>query len=288
MTVTIDTTDRHSVECRIEGRANTGPVLLVVPAMGVRASFYLPLAQALASLGTTVMCADLRGNGGHSVRRRDGHDWGYEEMIGADLYAQVSWLRDAFPGRPVLLLGHSLGGQLGCLYAARHPGQLDGLILTGSGMVDWRGWGRARFKRWLQYVLIGALTRALGYFPGERMGFAGNEPPGQMRDWVHSALTGRYRPTGASIDYEAALQAVRLPLLAITFHSDDYAPKGAAQRLLAKMPAADIEHLDLADHQVGLHPAGHFRWAREPDRVLPYYRQWLQRHFPGDGKLPRS
>lgn len=178
MTVIIETTDRYSVECHIEGgtdeggaKAGAGPVVLVIPAMGVRASFYAPLAQALAGLDMAVACADPRGNGGHSVRRLDGHDWGYEEMIGADLHALVSWVRSVFPARPVLLLGHSLGGQLGCLYAARYPGHLDGLILTGSGMGDWRGWGRARFKRWAQYVLIGALTRMLGYFPGEHLPF---------------------------------------------------------------------------------------------------------------------
>lgn len=34
-------------------------------------------------------------------------------------------------------------------------------------------------------------------------------------------------------------------------------------------------------------PAGHFRWAREPDSVLAYYRRWLQRHFPAGKQLSR-
>lgn len=36
------------------------------------------------------------------------------------------------PGQPVVLAGHSLGGYLAMLYAARHPRALDALVLIGS------------------------------------------------------------------------------------------------------------------------------------------------------------
>lgn len=36
------------------------------------------------------------------------------------------------PGQPVVLAGHSLGGYLAMLYAARHPSALNALVLIGS------------------------------------------------------------------------------------------------------------------------------------------------------------
>lgn len=272
--------DGATIECEIFGEDKQGAVVLIAPAMGVRASFYRALVDGLVAQDCTVMPFDLRGIGGHSERRDKGANWRYHEMITADFEAAVSHARSQFNGRPLILLGHSLGGQLGCLFAARNPVALDGLVLAASCMVDWRGWGMiGGFKRLIQYMGIGLTTRVVGYFPGEKIGFAGNEPSGQMKDWVRSALTGRYRLDGADIDYDKALANVSMPILALTFHSDTFAPAAACDRLLMKMPRAQVKHLDLSDTDVGLKQAGHFQWARKPAGVLPHISDWLRANF---------
>lgn len=280
MLFSVRASDGETIECVSHGTSERGPVLLIAPAMGVRAGFYSGFADHLAALGYQCIRFDLRGNGGHSVRRENGADWGYDLMVQRDFHALVEAVTARYPQRPRVLVGHSLGGQLGCLLAAAYPADLDGIILIGSCMVDWRGWGKlGGVKRWLQYIQIGIVTRLLGYFPGQKLGFAGNEPAGQMRDWVHSALTGRYAPQPSSIDYEAALQQVRLPILALTFASDSYAPLAACRRLLRKMPAAQVTQLDFSDHQMGKTALGHFNWAKHPDGVLPTLTQWLDKYF---------
>lgn len=276
----IYTHDGATIECDVFGENNRGAVILIAPAMGVRASFYRVLAEGLVAQDCTVMPFDLRGIGGHSERREQGANWHYQEMIVADFAAAVTHARRRFEGRPLLLLGHSLGGQLGCLFAARNPAALDGVILAASCMVDWRGWGTVGgLKRLLQYAGIGLTTRLFGYFPGEKIGFAGNEPRGQMKDWVRSALTGRYQFDGADIEYEKALAEVSIPILALTFHSDTFAPAAACDRLLLKMPRASAKHLDLSDADVGLKQAGHFQWARQPAKVIPHISDWLHENF---------
>lgn len=284
----IETADGEFIECAVEGEGNAGVVVAIAPAMGVRAGFYRAVAASLAAHGLTAISFDLRGNGGHSVRRMNGRDWGYEEMVVNDFDAVIMALRQRFLGRKIVVLGHSLGGQLASLYAGRFPGRLDGLILVASCMVDWRGWnGVSKFQRLFQYFNIAMITSLLGYFPGERLGFAGNEPRGQMRDWVASAITGKYRPRGATIDYESALATVSIPVYALTFAADPYAPASACKKLLMKMPNAQVCHEDIGGLRARASVAAHFNWAKErpvgesmeEPMVVPLVQRWLTESF---------
>lgn len=284
----VETADGEFIECALEGEENTGVVVAIAPAMGVRAGFYKAVLASLAARGMTAVTFDLRGNGGHSARRTNGCDWGYEEMIVNDFDAVVEAVRRRFVGRSVVLLGHSLGGQLACLYAGRFPGRVDGLILVASCMVDWRGWkGMSGVRRLFQYFNVAMITSLLGYFPGEKLGFAGNEPRGQMRDWVASALTGKYRLRGAGVDYEAALATVSLPVFALTFAADPYAPASACEKLLRKMPNAKVTREDIGERGAKVSVASHFNWAKlqnvgestvEP-LVVPLVQRWLAESF---------
>jgi pimeloyl-ACP methyl ester carboxylesterase len=46
--------------------------------------------------------------------------------------AFLDWLINSLPGKPVTLVGHSLGGAVAMMYAARHESALDRLILVDS------------------------------------------------------------------------------------------------------------------------------------------------------------
>ncbi len=90
-----------------------------------------------------------------------------------------------------------------------------------------------------------------------------------MRDWSRQARTGRYAPTGAAIDYEDQLRGVRARVLSVAVEGDDYAPRPACDRLLAKMPEARVERVDLPATWTVRRPIDrHFRWAKEPSAML--------------------
>jgi len=46
----------------------------------------------------------------------------------SDVASLVKLARSREPALPAFMLGHSAGGVVACLYAARHPAQLAGLI----------------------------------------------------------------------------------------------------------------------------------------------------------------
>jgi predicted alpha/beta hydrolase len=251
--------------------APSAPVLICMPAMGVAAKFYEPLAGPILQEGWCFVTADLRGNGLSALRVRRGISFGYHEMVSFDWPVVVDKVKDLFPGAPVYLLGHSLGGQLSALYLAADPNAAAGLILVAAPSVHWRGWD---FPLNLG-VLVGtqaacAMAKALGYFPGRKIGFGGTEAKGVICDWARQARTGRYEPAGSEIMYERLLAGMEFPVLAFSFEGDFLSPERAVENLLAKMTRASTTHVNLAGDDLD-----HFRWVKGPVPVIEKIREWL-------------
>ena len=87
--------------------------VLVAGAMGVKASFYAPLAEYMSRRGAAALTVDYRGIGGSRPRRSlrhfhaTFHDWGERDLAGA-----LEWLAWRVPEVPLLWVGHSAGAQL--------------------------------------------------------------------------------------------------------------------------------------------------------------------------------
>jgi len=256
------------------------PVIVCMPAMGVPAGYYEPLALAGVEQGWHVITADLRGIGHSSVRASRHTQFGYRDLVRYDWPAFVSAARERFPTNPILLLGHSLGGQLSALYASANPDKIEGLILVASGSVWYRGWG---FPRNIGIIIssqfIRAVAEILGYFPGKRLGFAGTESKQLIRDWAGTALSGRYDSLGNSVNYETLLSEVRIPVLAISFAEDVFAPYRAVQILCGKMSKAATTHHHLQAEDLGLSDGqlDHFNWVKNPAPIVSTISQWISR-----------
>lgn len=183
-------------------------------------------------------------------------------------------MRQRFPGAPLYLLGHSLGGQISCLYASTRPAEaLAGLILIACSSVHWRLWSR-RFLVFTQGITL--LSHLVGYFPGHRFRFAGREARTLIRDWARQARTGRYVFGRPRIDYEPLLAEVDLPVLAVSLEGDWLAPPAAMDGLIGKMPRARITRHHLDPKALGYERIDHFRWVRQPGVVMPVVLEWLK------------
>ncbi len=273
----IDVTAKDGAASKITvfegGHAPSAPVLVCMPAMGVPAKYYDPLAGPILQEGWRFVTADLRGNGLSALRVRKGVDFGYREMLSFDWPAVTEAVRKRFPQAPLCLFGHSLGGQLSALYLAANGREADGLVLVAAPSVYWRGWGLPLGLG----ILAGtqgacAAARVLGYFPGRRLGFGGTEARGVICDWARQSRTGRYEPAGSPVDYEGLLEKLRIPVLAVSFEGDFLSPERAVANLLAKMPAADIVHVNLSGYGLD-----HFGWVRNAAPLIGPLREWMPR-----------
>ena len=242
--------------------------------MGVSARQYLPLAQALAQRGVAVVLHEWRGIGS-SDRRAGRHcDWGYRELLADDLPAALAEVGRRWPQAAYWLGGHSLGGQLATLYAALHPAACAGLVLVASGAPYW-----PRFRRgWLvglAYVVAPWLAAAVGYLPGRRIGFGGNEARGVIADWARTGRTGRYAAAGMAQDFERQMAALSLPILALRLHDDWLGPKASLDWLLGKMPRASCSVDVITAQDLDNKVADHFGWMKTPQVVATHIASWL-------------
>ncbi|MEV6316365.1 alpha/beta fold hydrolase [Streptomyces sp. NPDC051776] len=257
-------------------------VIVIWPAMGVKASHYDAFGAELAASGFGVVTVDLRGQGDSLPVPRRGHRYGYEDIATQDWPRVIATARETFGHElPLYVLGHSLGGQLSLLHLARRPDSVDGMVLVASGSVHYRCYtGLARLRVLLGPQLMALIAAALGYWPGDRLGFGERQSARLVRDWARTSRTGKWRPAGAGVDYESLLPGVRIPVLAISLEGDDLAPPTAVDGLCGKLPSARVDrrHCVLPDR--GGSP--HFRWVRDGDVIAGLIREWADGGPAGD------
>lgn len=254
------------------------PVVVCLPAMGVRASHYQEFAQALSLTGVHVVTSDLRGVGSSSVRASRHCDFGYADMLERDLPALMAAVDACFPGHPRWLLGHGLGGQLGALYLSAHGEAARGLMLVAAGSAHYKGWPwRWRWRVLGTLVLLRLLCSVLGHVPAGRSGLVGSQACGVVADWSGNCCTGRYVVRHSTHDYEQSLARMAGPVLALSFARDALAPRRSVDNLLAKFGQARVTARHLQRDHPGLENIGHFRWARQPQAVVQAIHEWMHR-----------
>lgn len=261
----------------VQPAAYPNQVVYWLPAMGVPAKHYLPLAEALAAHGIAVALHEWRGIGSSDRRASRASDWGYRELLETDLAAGVREARTRWPQAKCWLGGHSLGGQLACLYASLQRDEFAGIALVASGAPYW--WNFAYAPLILAALALATpLAKLLGYLPGRRIGFGGNEARGVIADWSRSGRTGRYAASGTPVDFERQLATLHVPVVALRLRDDWLAPARSLAWLLDKMPRTSQHVGIVAPDQLAGQTADHFTWMKVPDGIAAQLAEWMEIH----------
>lgn len=231
--------------------------VLVLPALGVPARAYRGLGDQLAQRGVSTGLYEIRGQGTRPAATR-ADDYGYTELAD-EVGPAIAAFRDHAGVERVVLMGHSLGGQLALIHAALVAPH--DVVFIASGLPYWRDYdGIFGLAMLPAGQVIGLLPQVLRVSPS--WSFGGVQSRGVMWDWGYTARAGRW-PRIHGADPLAALADARIRILAVHVEHDTYTPPAVMRRVLHAAASAGIEEYEYTQAEAGA-PLDHIRWTRAP------------------------
>jgi predicted alpha/beta hydrolase len=242
----------------------TCPVVLISPAMSVSSRFYRPVVAAFEEHGWDAVALPRRGFERDGEPASRSNDWSYADEI-RDIADVVAKVRAEQPGRPVILLGHSLGAQLGAGHQLHHDAA-DAFVVVGASLPYFRHYPRAGLPLLAMSGAITATARIRGFVPKPLFGAPGAAT--LMREWAHMVRTGRPPFT--------VPHPVTSPTLVVDLEGDTYALLPATQRFVDQLlDPATLTRWTYARSAV---PEGgtthHVGWAKTPAPVVDRIVEW--------------
>jgi predicted alpha/beta hydrolase len=253
-------------------------VVVINAATAVRRRYYDRFAQYLASHGFAVVTYDYRGIGDSAPRRLRGFEASMQDWGELDQPAVVAHARHWQPGVPLMLIGHSVGGQIVGLL--REPDQVSRVLLVAAQHNYYGLWRpQERYVLWALWTLVMPVaSHALGYFPSTAFGLGENLPRGVALEWARWCRSPGALVEAIGGNARERFTRYRGPLLALSFSDDTkFAPRRAVDGLLEFYVNARREHVHLSPADLGAREIGHFGFFRERTGAggWPIVLEWL-------------
>ncbi len=244
-------------------------VFFILPAMGVRASYYSGFAEKFSQRGVAVATMDFRGHGNSSLRASRTCDWGYAQLV-SDIQEAAFLLKKRINFLRLYLVGHSMGGQIAHLTAAKFPSLINGVFSIASSdpyYKMWKSW--QQFPFYLATLAIHPVTWMVGHFPGYFFGFAKREARTAIGDWARAVRTGKFILANDSFDYQRGKFLYTDRIVAISIQDDWLAPRRAVEFTLGQFQNAKlIKHVELSCEKNTEQTLTHFNWVKYPERII--------------------
>jgi predicted alpha/beta hydrolase len=272
--VAVTAADGLSLGGRVyEPRGKVALHVLVLPGIGVPQRVFRHVSAWLAARGARVVSIDYRGideslHADGAVATASLSHWATRDAVGA-----LRFTRRLAGGGPVVLLGHSFGGQV--LGFSDEFRQLRAAILVGSQFGSPRHWDTpARWKVALYWhVLLPLAASIYEVIPGWT-GLGEPLPRGVGREW---ARWGRGADWLLSHVPEAAARyaAFDRPLRAYAMSDDPIAPPRAVSALLQRFGGTAVERVELRPADFARERLGHLGVFR-PGKTERLWAEFLE------------
>lgn len=240
------------------------PLVLIAAAMAVPSAFYRPVVAAFEDRGWDAQALPHRGfERGEPVASRQ-QDWSYADEI-TTIADAVAKARAEQPDRPVVLLGHSLGSQLGAGHQLHHP-PADGFVTVGASVPHFRAYPYGGLPVLVMGTAVPVVTRLAGYLPKPFFGGPGART--LMREWARFVRTGR-----PPFDVPHRISS---PSLVVQLQGDTYAVPNSTQRYVDLFldPATTTRWVYTKDAVPDGGTTHHVLWARTPGPVVDRVVEW--------------
>jgi predicted alpha/beta hydrolase len=217
----------------LEPRAVLRGSVVMAHAMFARQTAFKWLGAMFRDRGWRVVTFDFRGHG-KSVCA----GYGYDDFAQRDLPAVVECVRTRAERKPVVLVGHSLGGHVALAAQGCGLAQLDAIVLVASNV--WLRDFEPNGSMWaMKRVILEGFVRTarrVGRFPARALRLGSDDESLQyVEDLARFGLEGRWSSHDGTRDYLAALGEVHVPLYSIASTGDRINARPACvERMLSR------------------------------------------------------
>lgn len=244
-------------------------VVVLAHGYGEHARRYDHVAQKFGEAGLAMYALDHRGHGragGKRVRVRQ-----MSEFV-SDYAQLVEIARAENRGRPLIVLGHSMGGGIVFAYGVQHPGAYDLMVLSGPAIAAHTGVSK------LKAVVGKAVGSILPDLPIESIDAnLVSRDPEVVADYVADPLVYRGKiPAGigkalllVGETMEKHAPAITAPLLVVHGENDQLVSAQGSRRLVSCIGSTDVE--------LKVYPDLYHEVFNEPEReqVLDDVTNWI-------------
>ncbi len=279
--ITIAATDRFKLAVTVhrEADADCAGVIVICAATGVKRQFYQPYARYLAEQGFVVLTFDYRGIGDsrpvtlNKFKARMS-DWGEKDIAGV-----LDWVRQAYPENKIMVIGHSVAGQV--LGLAHNNDLVSAVVTVASQSGYWRFWPwnlrYVIFVFW--YMVIPLLTTLFARFPSKFVGMGEDLPAGVAFQWASWGRDPDYILGKNSLTSKDNFSQFTGSWLSYSLENDFFAPAEAVDRLVTFYPNARPTRKHLTAGDLGVKRFGHFDFFKQrfKDSLWQETVEWLSR-----------
>jgi len=256
--------------------------IVISSATGVLQKYYSKFAQHFATLGYTTYTFDYCGIGlSNSETKQLKHnkvslsDWGSNDQASV-----IKFAKDQKPDNLVILITHSIGGQIVSFNSNHHL--IDGLITVASQSGYWKHWkGFQRFKMYIFWnVLIPFTTPLFGYFPAKLMGLFENLPKHMAYQWRRWGKQPEYMLSEFKKE-DTFFNSFSCPMLALSFPKDEFAPKSSVDWLANQFDHVSLERKHIIPQEYNIPTIGHFGFFRETfkESLWQMAHDWILKNY---------
>lgn len=238
-------------------------IVVIAGAMAVAQAYYAAFARWLAAQGHLAVTFDYRGIGFSRPRKLRGFRADILDWARLDCSAMIDAACRRAPGKPLVWIGHSVGGQILAFIPNRQRIAKAVTVACGSGY--WRETTPQLKRRapWLWFAVVPITTTLCGYFPGKRLRLIGDLPQGVIRQWRRWCLDAHYAAGAEGEWARSAYAAVTTPIVSLSFTDDEYMSARSIESLHALYRNAPRTLKRIAPSDAGVPRIGHFGFFRE-------------------------
>jgi predicted alpha/beta hydrolase len=182
-------------------------------------------SAVLAEHGVRSLALDFRGHGESGVSAARGGRWNFDDLARDDLPVLCRAARERWPNDRLILVGHSLGGQVAIAAVATGRADADAIaiIATNVWLPGEEPNPALRARKWAAVRMMRAATKVAGYFPARALAVGSDdEAAPYMEGWIGNWDRDRWMSDDLAVDYFAAMSELRVPVLALASLGDRF------------------------------------------------------------------